>query len=95
MAYNGTRLLYVFRRQNGQDLLLRAADVLTNNELLFFLGRVADEVEGTLNAGSGNPKILINMGSELMVINPFTAKSVYNDENGVMINTHAHVIEGL
>ena len=52
-------------------------------------------VEGTLNAGSGNPKILINMGSELMVINPFTAKSVYNDENGVMINTHAHVIEGV
>ena len=56
---------------------------------------IGSSLPGELNAGNNDPKILIDMGNELMVIEPFTSKQIYNYENGVVINTRAHTIEGV
>ena len=49
---------------------------------------------GTLEPVEGRPNILIGM-SNILVIKPFTAKVDLSEENGVIINSQNHLIEGV
>ena len=49
---------------------------------------------GSLSAASGE-WIDINMSNNLLRLKPFTSKTTLNNENGVIINTHNHLIEGV
>lgn len=49
---------------------------------------------GTLDSIDGQDNILVGL-SNMLVIKPFTSKTTLNTENGVIINTHNHLIEGV
>lgn len=49
---------------------------------------------GSLEAASGN-WIDININNGLLRFKPFASKTTLNNENGVIINTHNHLIEGV
>lgn len=49
---------------------------------------------GSLNAASGN-YIDINVGNRLLRLKPFQSATTFRKENGVIINTNNHLIEGV
>lgn len=49
---------------------------------------------GSLNAASGN-YIDINVGNRLLRLKPFQSVTTFRKENGVIINTNNHLIEGV
>ena len=49
---------------------------------------------GSLNAASGN-YIDINVGNKLLRLKPFQSATTFRKENGVIINTNNHLIEGV
>ena len=50
--------------------------------------------EGALSPASGD-YIDINLGNNLLRLKPFNSKTTTDKENGVMINTNNHLIEGV
>lgn len=58
---------------------------------------VNDDSYGTISCASGKEYIVIDMGTyqNVLVLKPITAKKKYSEENGIMINTRNHLIEGV
>lgn len=50
---------------------------------------------GTLDAGARDDNILLNTDDGVLYIKPFISKNEYGVENGIIINTRNHLIEGV
>lgn len=50
---------------------------------------------GKLQGTEANPNITLNIYNDLMLIEPFNSKKSSSEENGVIINTYNHLIEGV
>lgn len=55
----------------------------------------SNQVRGNLNPYSDYTYIRINAYNDIMLIKPFESNTVYSEENGVIINTRNHLIEGV
>ena len=55
----------------------------------------SNQVKGKLNPYSDYTYIRVNTYNDIMLINPFSSNTVYSKENGVIINTRNHLIEGV
>lgn len=103
-------LSYDFYTQNNIDRVVATTDVTGYNAVIplynpgdrdtpyyLFLPytEVALDSKGTLDAPDGAQTIALNQNNSIMIIEPFESKTTYKKENGIIINTHNHLIEGV
>ena len=103
-------LSYDFYTQNNIDKVVATTDVTGYNAVIplynpgdkdtpYYLFLPYTEVsldsKGTLDAPDGARTIALNQNNSIMIIEPFESKTTYRKENGIIINTYNHLIEGV
>ena len=72
-------------------------DIDTPFSLFIPYAATGDDNYGTINCANGKEYIVIDMGTyqNVLVLKPIIAKKKYSEENGIIINTRNHLIEGV